>query len=276
MRLLHHRPEKNKLAFRRFGPVAIAMTALLASPMASAKDAQVLTIKSPDDVRTYLARPVDTDAQGNITGMRIVVPLPKGEKDTYLVIEVKGEELDELGQGNLKSRIVELQRGMLRQHLKVEKPIYLRRIPPKEEKTASLERLGPMPPRLAGGNGTESSPFLVEIPVPVKDKDLVGERLHSTEGNPSVLKTSGAAASFVLIFVGAEADESRPSVTSMGELSPLIVVTLRKNIEGRFKAELAAGKMRNISIHSSLKASIESALRNAQGRHPAIEAYLPQ
>jgi hypothetical protein len=276
MRLLHHRPEKkNKLAFRRLGPAAIAITLLASSPMGSAKDATVLTIKSPDDVRTYLSRPVDTDTQGNIKGMRIVVPLPKGEKDTYLVMELKGEELDELKHGDLKSRIVELQKGMLKQHLKVEKePIYLRRTPPKEKKSASLGRLGPMPPRLVGGKGTDGSPFLLEIPVPVKDTALVVKRLYSSEGNSSTIKTSGVAASFALVFVGAEASESRPTVTSIGQISPLITSALGKHIERYFKAELTVEKMRSMNIYNLLKASVKSALRNAQGRHPAIRAYL--
>ncbi len=274
MRFIHRRPEKkNKLAFRKLGPAAAAI-AILASSIGSAKDAMVMTIKSPDDVRAYLTRPVDTDAQGNITGLRLAVPLPKGERDTYLVIEVKGKELDELKQGDLKSRIVELQKGMLRQHTKVEKPIYLRRIEPKE--TASLERLGSMSPRFSGGKGTESSPFLVEIPVPVKDKDLVGERLYSNEDDPSTIKSSGVAASFALVFVGAEADESRPTVTSIEKVSPLITSALRNHIQQYFEAKLTVDKVRSMDFYNYLKTSVKSALRNAQGRHPAIGAYLSE
>jgi len=60
----------------------------------------------------------------------------------------------------------------------------------------------------------------------------------------------------------------------------LIISALRNHIKQYFKAKLPAEKSRDVKFYMNfneyLRASIKSALRNAQGRHPAIGTYLSE
>lgn len=149
-----------------------AQIRLARAPAEMAAQVQVKRIRRPADVRRYLISPVDM-VKGEMRAIRIAVPLPRGGRDAYLVLEVKGDALKKLMQSagserDVKSWIRENQRGMLKEYRKQKKRSFtftllpVRRepreiVPKKTERVpalpVTLRREVPRPAEIRGGNG---------------------------------------------------------------------------------------------------------------------------
>ncbi len=133
---------------------------------------QVKRIRRPVDVRRYLIKPIDI-VKGEMRAIRIAVPLPRGGRDAYLVLEVKGNALKKLmksagSERDVKSWVRENQRGMLKEYRKQRKKRFtftllpIRRepreiVPRKTGRVpalpSTLKREVPRPAEIRGGNG---------------------------------------------------------------------------------------------------------------------------
>ena len=290
MRLIHPRSKRNKedrTAFRRFSPIAatILIPAFIGMTLlgkAEAKDAKVVAIKNAADVNHYLVKPVDVK-DGKIEGMRIAVPLPKGDKDTYIVIEVSSEALQQLMESakspqDIRDWIIQNQRRMLEQGRTTKEtpedvPMLRRTKATRPPVTAKIEATNPIPPIVKGGTGIEEDPIRMDIPVPVEDKALVGTVL--CPGDLSVLvDLLGDQRRFYIKarFVAVEPTfGTKPRKTTKRQLA----LEISRVVASRINQQLRADGKRDMSIPTKgVVGTADKFIAAARGKHGAISHYL--
>ena len=303
MKLVQRPKEKeSRKGFKRFRPIAAtiiipAFVALAFLGKAEARDmAKVLTIQKQADVKRYITKPVDIGADGKIEGMRITVPLPGGGRDTYLVLDVKQEALQELMQAAgtqekgerlqfIRNWIIQQQRTMLADYTaeEPEEDVDMGRTAPPEERkkatrppvTANLDAsTRPIPPKFAGGNGSKKDPLVMIVPVPVADENLVGTVLYSNEKNPLYMRMEGKGKAYMSCrFMGVAPSGSRPRTTTEQQLFHVVSASLAMNVKKHY--DIKKGKeMMDTSILRYVRRIVQRIIQMASNKHQAISDYL--
>ncbi len=276
MKLTRFRPDvcsTERGAFRKFGPIvaAIAVSTLLTVPLVgNAEGAKKYTcsarVKQGSMKRLTSARM----SRGRLTSLK--VNMLSGEKGRYIQVSFPDKYMRALTMAS--SELSEATRSAFISD-KILASLEAARDALGSDKSANFQCASPVPPapiaapvppRFVSGKGTEQDPFVIEVPVPVEEKSLMGAELYSTVGDPSYIVSGTVRAYFSCRFVGSK---SRMRVTSSERLSQAIAVTLA----GRVKKYLSDSGAGNVDASSTLKSAARSVVRSAASRRDAIGLY---